>query len=223
MGKIPPDASSWPRPWLSATKSHRGPDSACLEVQWDTRLRGPFIFDQDPLSLLSDFHKARFPHMSLTLPSQSRAASTPSITVNALTTLFTPPPECATQWIAFSRGDIYAPKETYIQRIVEETYIDVSSCYPTSTISRDELYRSYRSLIYSPGICPSGFTTAHSIYSSDNGSMRATCCAEYVLFPVHLTRVSDTHIRANHPQRIYSQHSQWRTISRLLHRAILYL
>jgi hypothetical protein len=92
------------------------------------------------------------------------------------------------------QGCIYIWPRTYAPRswfpIVEETSIDVSSCYPTSTISRDELYHSYRSLAYSPGICPSGYTTVHSAYTSESRLMRATCCAELALLPVHPTRAS---------------------------------
>ncbi|KAG9228910.1 hypothetical protein BJ875DRAFT_476279 [Amylocarpus encephaloides] len=128
--------------------------------------------------------------MSSTIPPQS-PSSTSSITsttttTNALTTLFTPPPACTTQWIAFSRGDIYSPKETYIQRIHEDSFINFQSCYPTSTRAREDMYRNYLPLSYSPGICPAQYTTADSGYSG--GLMKATCCASG--FTLHTTNTS---------------------------------
>ncbi|PVH81911.1 hypothetical protein DL98DRAFT_653574 [Cadophora sp. DSE1049] len=134
-------------------------------------------------------------------PTQSGSTSTTfPLTTNALTTLFTAPPECASQWVAFSLGDIYSPKSAFIQRIVEDTNIDVSSCYPPSTIERDQLYRSYRSLSYGPGIFPSGYTNAFSTFSpggdGGEGKMSAACCFDSLCsgFKTHTTNTGAAYL-----------------------------
>ena len=95
------------------------------------------------------------------------AATTSSIRYNPLTTVFTPPAHCA--------SDAWTWDGLAGLTVIEQNYFETSTgheCFPSSV--------GYYYAVYSPGICPLGFSTAHT--SIIEGSITgAQCCPTYVI------------------------------------------
>ncbi|KAJ5965626.1 hypothetical protein N7481_012340 [Penicillium waksmanii] len=94
----------------------------------------------------------------------------------ALTTTFSPPPECTTDtwYIEYVTGEYYYT--TSISNSLEGWYLsqgptDWRSCFPSGYEAKTDFY-------YSPGVCPSGYSIASSSVLSIGVSSetRATCC-----------------------------------------------
>jgi hypothetical protein len=94
----------------------------------------------------------------------------------ALTTTFSPQPECTTDtwYIEYVTGEYYYT--TSIPNSLEGWYLsqgptDWRSCFPSGYEAKTDFY-------YSPGVCPSGYSIASSSVLSIGVSSetRATCC-----------------------------------------------
>lgn len=99
------------------------------------------------------------------------------VAVNELTTqfsmytIFTPPSPCSTSWTYEPEGANGVESGLIIQNAVSF----VSSCFPSDF---DQVGRMQGSLIYSPGWCPVGYTSAD--VAIDREVTTAICCLSYV-------------------------------------------
>ncbi|KAF3931345.1 hypothetical protein ABW19_dt0209581 [Dactylella cylindrospora] len=104
-------------------------------------------------------------------------ATTISITGVPLTTLFIPSSTCSTDYVVYS-GDTRSTVRqawayTFAISSPSASIFTNSNCEPPNISS---VLRRTRQSAFSPGICPSGFTTATSSYV--DGVMRAYCCLD---------------------------------------------
>lgn len=103
------------------------------------------------------------------------AAPVPTV---ALTTTFTPPAECGEKHLTMLVG---ALEKIWINEPAPLPNTTISSCYPTQWVDGYTSVMSASSSIapfMSPLVCPSGWNTESSTWSSGY----IACCASYVFF-----------------------------------------
>ena len=104
------------------------------------------------------------------VPAASSSSYTPPQTITLpLTTIFTPPADCtkailSTSWTSLG-SDSHSPELT-------DAYKLIPTCYPTSFILSNYV------AVYSPGVCPEGFSTAEQreLANHTQTVTFATCC-----------------------------------------------
>ena len=103
----------------------------------------------------------------------STTSSSTSTTTIPLTTVFTPPTQCATDW----QYEPSAYNDKLNGLLLQNVVSVVSSCYPTGFAMSG---RAEVPQVYSPGWCPVGYTSAD--VHIDGKTTSAVCCYSYVTF-----------------------------------------
>ncbi len=93
-------------------------------------------------------------------------------TTYPLTTVFTPPPSCFSVWTYEAATYNYVSSGILLQNAIKELLN--TECFPPSFAPDG---RGDATIVYSPGVCPRGYTTLSSMIV--NSVTMATCCYEY--------------------------------------------
>jgi hypothetical protein len=100
--------------------------------------------------------------------------------VTALTTTFTPSPYCTNEyWRVNETGTYSQDNQINTYQYMTLGPPSTSDCFPTG-------YNEAKSIFYSPGVCPDGYTEACSstVNVGTLTETRATCCPRFVTLPI---------------------------------------
>lgn len=103
--------------------------------------------------------------------STTSSSTRTSTTTIPLTTVFTPPTQCATDW----QYEPSAYNDEFNGLLLQNVVSVVSSCFPTGFAMSG---RAQVPQVYSPGWCPVGYTSAD--VHIDGKTTSAVCCYSYV-------------------------------------------